>query len=112
VLDEHPTLENRNVCRVTVDVDVHLEPTDGPALALAATAALERLLVELDGRLAGDQALDGGRLIAALTAATGRPAALTIALLARLLAGLLAGLLAAASGATAATATTTAPTVA
>ncbi len=105
--------------RVTVDVDVHLEPTDGPALALAATAALERLLVELDGRLAGDQTLDGCRLVAALTAAPGRPAALTIALLARLLAGLLAllaGLLAAASGATAgataATATTTAPTVA
>ena len=94
--------------RITVDVHVHLEPTDGPTLALAATPSLEGLLVEFDRRLAGDQTLDRRRLIAALTAAARRAATLAVALLT----GLLALLLTAATGATAAAPTTSTPAVA
>jgi hypothetical protein len=112
VLDEHATLEDGDVRRITVDVHVHLEPTDGPALALAATPSLEGLLVEFDRRLAGDQTLDRRRLVAALTATARGAATLTVALLAGLLTGLLALLLATATGTTAAAPATSTPAVA
>ena len=98
--------------RITVDVHVHLEPTDGPTLALAATPSLEGLLIEFDRRLAGDQTLDRRRLVAALTAAARRAATLAVALLTGLLTGLLALLLTTATGAAAAAPTTSTPTVA
>jgi hypothetical protein len=85
VLDQRPALEHRDLGHPLGDVDAHRVAADRPALALAAAAALQRLVVEA-GRLAGDDRLDRlGGLTAAAPAATavltlvlapaGRPAA-------------------------------------
>ena len=57
VLDEVATLEHRDLGGLRVDVDAHEVATDRPALALAAAAGLEDVVVEVDAA-GGEHGLD------------------------------------------------------